>query len=141
MARSIAQQSTELRLATFRLARRLRSELALGALTDTQFGALAVLNRFGPHTLSELAQRERVSAPSMKRTTHSLEESGYLTKELDDADRRRFFLAITPAGAEVVRTTIAQRDAWLTARLRTLDAESREVLARAAQIMERFATE
>jgi hypothetical protein len=36
---------------------------------------------------------------------------------------------------------MARRDAWLTDRLRGLDDDERDVLARAAQLMERFATE
>lgn len=144
MPRSLPEQSTDLRLATFRLARRLRNELtqdAVSRLTDAQFGALAVVNRFGPLTLSELAQRERVSAPSMNRTVNSLEEAGLLARTDDGADRRKRLLAVTPAGADEVRDTMARRDAWLTDRLAELADDERAVLARAAQLMERFATE
>jgi len=144
MPRSLPEQSTDLRLATFRLARRLRNELTQDAatrLTDAQFGALAVVNRFGPLTLSELAQRERVSAPSMNRTVNALEEAGLVVRAYDGGDRRKRLLAVTPAGAEEVGETMARRDAWLTDRLRELGDDEREVLARAAQLMERFATE
>jgi DNA-binding MarR family transcriptional regulator len=144
MSRSLPEQSTELRLATFRLARRLRNELtqdAVSRLTDAQFGALAVVNRFGPLTLSELAPRERVSAPSMNRTVNSLEEAGFVTRTGDGEDRRKRLLTVTRDGADEVEQTMARRDAWLTDRLRGLDDDERDVLARAAQLMERFATE
>ena len=141
MAQSIARQSTELRMSTFRLARRLRLENTDDDLSESQFGVLAVLNRFGPHTLSQLAERERVTAPSMNRTVNFLQERGYLRREADAADGRRSNIVITPEGAVTVRATIDKRDAWLTSRMRDLSQEEREALAAASLIMDRLASE
>lgn len=141
MASSIARQGSEVRLAVFRLSRRLRLEKTDDELSDTQFGVLAVLNRFGPHTLSALAERERVTAPSMNRTVNYLEERGYLRRDVDAADRRRSNIVITESGAAVVRETIAKRDAWLTSRMRRLPAHERTVLVQAAEILARLASE
>ena len=141
MSVSIARQSTELRMAVFRLARRLRVEKTDDDLSDSQFGVLAVLNRFGPHTLSMLAERERVSPPSMNRTVNFLEARGYLRRDADAADRRRSNILITENGAAVVRETIAKRDAWLTSRMRGLPADDRATLAAAAGILDRLASE
>jgi DNA-binding MarR family transcriptional regulator len=141
MAASIARQGAEVRLAVFRLSRRLRLEKTDDELSDTQFGVLAVLNRFGPHTLSALAERERVTAPSMNRTVNYLEGRGYLRRDADEADRRRSNIVITDAGAAVVRETIAKRDAWLTSRIRRLPAEERAILVQAAEILGRIASE
>jgi DNA-binding MarR family transcriptional regulator len=141
MSGSIARQSAELRMSVFRLARRLRLERTVEDLSDSQFGVLAVLNRFGPHTLSMLADRERVSPPSMNRTVNSLESRGYLRREPHETDRRRSDIVLTDAGAEVVRETIAKRDAWLTSRLRGLTAEERAALSAATEILERLASE
>jgi len=141
MGASIARQGTEVRLAVFRLSRRLRLEKTDDELSDTQFGVLAVLNRFGPHTLSALAERERVTAPSMNRTVNSLEQRGYLRRDADEADRRRSNIMITEAGAAVVRETIAKRDAWLTAKIRELPTDERTVLIEAAKIIDRLASE
>ncbi len=141
MAASIASQGTEVRLAVFRLSRRLRLEKTDDELSDTQFGVLAVLHRFGPHTLSALAERERVTAPSMNRTVNYLEERGYLRRDADEEDRRRSNIVITDAGAAVVRETIAKRDAWLTSRIRKLPAEERAILVAAAEIIGRIAAE
>lgn len=141
MGASIARQGTEVRLAVFRLSRRLRLEKTDDELSDTQFGVLAVLNRFGPHTLSALAERERVTAPSMNRTVNSLEQRGYLRRDADEADRRRSNIVITEAGAAVVRETIAKRDAWLTAKIRELPTDERTVLIEAAKIIDRLASE
>lgn len=128
-------------MSTFRLARRLRLENADSELSDTQFGVLAVLNRFGPHTLSVLADRERVSAPSMNRTVNFLQDRGYLRRDADAADKRRSNIIITAEGAAVVRDTIDKRDAWLTSRMRGLSTDDRATLAAASEIMDRLASE
>jgi DNA-binding MarR family transcriptional regulator len=137
---TIAEQSTELRLATFRLGRRIRAEKSDEALSDGQIAVLGNLYRSGTQTLGQLAERERVSAPSMNRTVNCLEEGGYLTRVADDVDRRKVNIALTEAGRAVVKETISKRDAWLTNRLRELSREDREVLARAAELMGGLAT-
>jgi DNA-binding MarR family transcriptional regulator len=137
---TIAEQSTELRLATFRLSRRIRAEKSDEALSDGQIAVLGNLFRNGTQTLGQLAERERVSAPSMNRTVNCLEEGGYLTRVADDVDRRKVNIALTEAGRAVVKATISKRDAWLTNRLRELSREDREVLARAAELMGGLAT-
>jgi len=137
---TIAEQSTELRLATFRLSRRIRAEKSDEALSDGQIAVLGNLYRNGTQTLGQLAERERVSAPSMNRTVNCLEEGGYLTRVADDVDRRKVNIALTEAGRAVVKATISKRDAWLTNRLRELSREDREVLDRAAELMGGLAT-
>ena len=138
---TIAEQSSELRLATFRLSRRLRAEKSDEALSDGQVAVLGVLFRQGAQTLTQLAERERVSAPSMNRTVNCLEETGYLQRVADDVDRRKSNISLTDAGRELVKATTSKRDAWLTVRLRELSKEDRAVLARAAELMGGLATQ
>ena len=140
---TIAEQSTELRMATFRLARRLRAQKADQALSDAQFAVLGVLYRqdTGTRTLSELAEQERVSAPSMNRTVNCLEETGYVVRTVDEVDRRKTNITLSDAGRDVVKATISQRDAWLTPLLRELSKEDRATLARAAELMGGLATQ
>jgi DNA-binding MarR family transcriptional regulator len=138
---TIAEQSSELRLATFRLSRRLRAEKTDEALSDGQVAVLGVLFRQGAQTLTQLAERERVSAPSMNRTVNCLEETGYLQRVADDVDRRKANISLTDAGRELVKATTSKRDAWLTMRLRELSKEDRAVLARAAELMGGLATQ
>lgn len=135
----LAAESAELRIATFRLARRLRAERAVDSMSDGQFAVLASLKVHGPHTLGELAERERVSAPSMNRTVNCLEESGYLTRTPDAADRRKVSIALTDAGLDVVVETVRRRNAWLEGALATLTPEQRALLGRAAEIMQEVA--
>lgn len=131
----LAAEASEVRIATFRLARRLRAERAIDSMSDGQFAVLATLKVHGPHTLGELADRERVSAPSMTRTVNCLEDSGYLTRTPDETDRRKVNIALTDAGLGVVEETVRRRDAWLESILEGLPPESRLLLARAAGIM------
>ena len=138
---TIAEQSTVLRLATFRLGRRIRAEKADEALSDGQIAVLGVLHRHGTQTLSQLADHERVSAPSMNRTVNCLEESGHVVRTADDPDRRKVNITLTDTGRGVVKQTISKRDAWLTQRLRNLSKDDRAVLARAAELMGGLATQ
>ena len=132
-------EASELRMATFRLARRLRAERAIDAMSDGQFAVLAALKVHGPHTLGELADRERVSSPSMNRTVNCLEESGYLARTPDIDDRRKVNVSLTEAGREVVEETVRRRDAWLEEALAALTPQQRHLLAEAAGIMQEVA--
>lgn len=133
-------EATELRMATFRLARRLRSERAIDSMSDGQFAVLAALKVHGPHTLGELADRERISAPSMNRTVNCLEESGLVSRTPDEADRRRVIIELTAQGRGVVEETVRRRDLWLESVLADLGPDERAVLARAAVIMQEAAS-
>lgn len=131
--------TSELRMATFRLARRLRAQRAVDTMSDGQFAVLAALSIHGEHTLGQLADRERVTAPSMNRTVTLLEDAGYLTRTPDDDDRRKVTIALTDAGRLVVAETVRRRDAWLEAALAALDEDERRTLAAAAEIMRKVA--
>lgn len=131
--------ASDFRMATFRLARRLRSERAVDSMSDGQFAVLAALKVHGPHTLGELADRERVSAPSMNRTVNALEESGYLSRTADADDRRKVNIQLTDAGLAVVEETVRRRDSWLEHALEELTPDERDILERAAAIMREVA--
>lgn len=132
-------EASDLRMATFRLARRLRAQRAVDSMSDAQFAVLACLHVHGRHTPGELAERERVTAPSMNRTVNCLEESGYLTRTPDENDRRKVNLALTPAGTTVVTETVRRRDAWLEGVLADMSASQRRALAAASVIMQEIA--
>jgi DNA-binding MarR family transcriptional regulator len=108
-------------------------------MSDGQFAVLAALTLHGPHTLGDLAERERVSAPSMNRTVNCLEESGYVSRTPDETDRRKVNIDLTDSGRAVVDETVRRRDSWLEEALQALDPAQRAVLAEAAQIMREVA--
>ncbi|MBM3714465.1 MAG: MarR family transcriptional regulator [Actinobacteria bacterium] len=126
-------------MATFRLARRLRAERAVDTMSDGQFAVLAALTVHGEHTLGQLADRERVTAPSMNRTVTLLEDAGFVSRTPDPADRRRVTIRLTEDGVAVVDETVRRRDAWLEHALAELDERERQTLADAAEIMRKVA--
>ncbi|PZU45262.1 MAG: MarR family transcriptional regulator [Microbacterium sp.] len=132
---ALAAEASEFRMATFRLARRLRSQRAVDSMSDGQFAVLAALKIHGPHTLGELADRERVSAPSMNRTVNCLEEAGYLSRTPDADDRRKVNIDLTVTGRDVVDETVRRRDEWLEEALAELSPTDRATLHAAAAIM------
>ncbi len=135
----LSAEASELRMATFRLARRLRAERAVDTMSDGQFAVLAALKVHGNHTLGELAERERVTAPSMNRTVNCLEESGHVVRTADETDRRKVNISLSPEGLGVVQETVRRRDAWLVEGLEQLTAAQRATLADAAAIMREVA--
>lgn len=134
-----AAAARDLRMATFRLSRRLRTERGLDTMSDPQFAVLATLNGHGPLTLGELADRERVTAPSMNRTVNCLEEGGWLTRTPDEDDRRKVNIDITPEGRDFVRETLRRRDRWLAAVVAGLSPAQRRTLSKATEIMREVA--
>ena len=117
----------------------MRTERAIDSMSDGQFAVLAALWIHGPHTLGELADRERVSSPSMNRTVNCLQEAGYVSRSADESDGRKVVIALTADGRAVVEETTRRRDAWVEAALGDLTAEERAKLADATEIMQRMA--
>jgi DNA-binding MarR family transcriptional regulator len=132
--------ASRLRLAVARTARRLRQE-AGGGLSPTLTAALASIENHGPLTPSELADRERIKRPTATRLIATLEESALVARTVDPGDRRSSLIAITPEGRELMRTVRTRKDAYLARRLRTLSADDRETLDRAADLLERLLEE
>lgn len=136
---SLNLTATDLRMATFRLARRLRRVRATDAISDAQLAVLATLRLHGRRTISALAEHERVTAPSMTSTVNGLEELGYLTRTPDEDDRRRVQVDITAAGIAIVVETIRRRDELLAEMLREVDYTEAELttLREASALMRR----
>ena len=137
-APDLSREASDLRIATFRLARRMRTERAVDSMSDGQFAVLAGLSVHGPHTLGELADRERVSAPAMNRTVNCLQESGYVTRSADENDGRKVVIDLTTDGRAVVEETARRRDAWVEEALAEIAPDERRILAQAGAIMQRM---
>ena len=131
--------ASALRLAVMRLARRMRAERPDSDLSLTQLSALAVLERHGPLTPRELAAAERIRPPSMTRVVAALEAAGLVARTDHPTDGRQVLLAASPAGTALLREDRRRREAWLAQRLRELDPDEREVLRKAAVVLDRLA--
>jgi DNA-binding MarR family transcriptional regulator len=139
-ARTDAGLASELRLSVMRLRRRLSNErhpdnpLSMGAMA-----VLGCLFRNGDLTVGELAGHERVQPPSMTRTVNSLEAGGYVTRRAHETDGRQVVVGLSERGRTTLLADRARRDAWLARRLRELTPDERDVLRRAAPLLEQLA--
>jgi DNA-binding MarR family transcriptional regulator len=132
--------ATRLRLVLARSARRLR-QAAGSDLSPTQTAALAVIERDGPLTPSEVALRERIQRPSATRVLARLEESGLISRAADPADRRSALVSITPLGSDLLAAARTRKDEYLSLRLDALGAEDRATLDRATALLEQMLEE
>jgi DNA-binding MarR family transcriptional regulator len=137
---STTDLAVRLRLTIARMARRLRQE-AGAELSPSLGSALASIDRFGPLTPSELAQRERVRRPTITRVLARLEEAGLVERAADPADGRSSLVTTTAEGRALLGEQRTRKDAYLAARIDSLDAEDRATLDRAAAILERLLEE
>src|SRR5262245_44146307 len=131
--------AASLRLSATRLARRLRQESDAG-LTPSQLSALAAVQNEGPLTLGALAEHERVSPPTITRVISTLETHGLVARTADPEDRRVSRVATTPAGDALLAELRKRKTAWLTARVAELDADQRDRLRSALDVLEILAT-
>ncbi len=120
-----------------RLTRRLIRES--GGISRTQLSVLATLRDGGPRCITELAESERVTQPSMTVLVSKLERQGWARREPHPSDRRSVNVAITPAGLEQLALATDARAAALAARLRSLDAAQRQALRAALPALDRLA--
>lgn len=131
--------ASRLRLAVVRLNRRLRAQRSDQNVSLTQIAALSTLHKCGALTPGKLAAKEGVQPPSMTRVIAALEDIGYVERTPHPTDGRQSIVALTEAGSSFVKVTISMREAWLDHKLAELSGEEREVLAHAAEIIDRMA--
>src|SRR5436190_7514886 len=136
-----AQLAEQLRVAITRLNRRLRQTRPVGELTQNQLSVLASLEMAGAMTPRELSESERVQPPTMTKVLAKLEERGLVQRAPHPTDGRQVLLSATESGRAVLLEQRRVKAEWLTRRLAGLPAPDREVLARAAEILDRIARE
>jgi len=128
-----------LREAIQRLNRRVRQTRAVGDLTFSQLSALTSLQLAGALTPRELADVERVQPPTMTKIVFKLEERGLVVRTPHPTDGRQVILAPTEQGRAMYAQFEKVRNEWLAAQLAALSPDDRDVLSRAAQILQQVA--
>ncbi len=123
----MSETDDELRMLVQRVARRIRNNRADGTMSDTKLGVLFRLE-VSPAAPGQLAERERVTPPSMNRTLNGLEEAGLIARSPDPDDARKVVVTLTDAGLALIRETRRLRASWFTARLAELTPEERAAL-------------
>ena len=138
-ADTTAELAGRLRLAVTRLARQLR-QTAESDLTPTQGSVLATLHSSGPLALGELAELERVAAPTITKVIAILHDRGLVAKLTDPTDRRFVRVSLTAEGEALLEHTRARKTAWLARQLRHLSPTELEGLAASIEVLERLTT-
>lgn len=136
---ALAAIASELRLACMRISRRVRFE-STHVVAPHQYSVLCRLED-APRTPGELAEIEKVSAPSMTRTVAALVDRGLVARTADPDDGRQVILSLTKEGRTLLRETQRRRDAWMSVRVARLTPQEQAVLKEAAAILTRVANE
>jgi DNA-binding MarR family transcriptional regulator len=129
---TVESLAESLRPALLRVSRRLRQEagkLGLSAQDALLLGAILKSPGIG---VSELADAEQTSRPTMSGHVKKLEAAGWVARREDAEDGRRCGLVVTPAGARQIEAVRRRRNDWLAARLAKLTPDERDRLAAAA---------
>ncbi len=71
-------------------------------LVSPQIGVLTALAQ-GPRNVSELAEIQGVSLPTMSNTVHTMVQQGWVKRHSSEQDRRIVFIEITPEGREMLQ--------------------------------------
>jgi len=131
-----ADLAHDLRLATMRLARRLRQQRADHGLPLGQLSVLATLDRCGPLTPGALAQHEQVRPPSMTKVLANLADGGWIDRVPDPHDGRQQLVSLTDAARTLLYEDRRRRDEWLAQHLLGLDRDQRAALRAALPVLE-----
>ncbi len=129
--------ANRLRPALLRLARELRREVHSLGVTGGQVSLLSQIAASPDITASELAERERISAPGMSGHLGRLEAAN-LIERARATDRRRIGLRITEEGERVLRSVRKRRTAWLVEHLNGLTDDELDRIEAAIEPLERL---
>jgi DNA-binding MarR family transcriptional regulator len=98
-----------------------------------QISVLACLAEFGPQSQRDVAQRLGFDPSDVVGVVDAIEAAGHAVRRRDPCDRRRYALAITPAGRRWLKERLALADERAAVFLRGLDADERAQLLRLLQ--------
>lgn len=132
--------ASALRSSTLRLSRQIRRQREEGHdLTANQLSVLGALAKKEAMTIGELAAHEQVKPPSMTRIVSNMEEAGLVVRRPHPTDKRQIVVELTPVADALILANRRRRDEWLQTKLKKLTPEERDILRRAAPVLERLA--
>jgi DNA-binding MarR family transcriptional regulator len=106
-------------------------------ITVARASALSVLVFAGPRSLSELAEAEQVTPPTMSKLVAAMEEEGLLKRRPHSTDGRSVLLEATAKGRRILQRGRTRRLDLLESLLADASADEVEVVLEAAEIVER----
>jgi DNA-binding MarR family transcriptional regulator len=111
------------------LTRQLRKESQRLGMSPLDAMLLGLVKHREGIGVSELADLEQMSRPTMSSHVKRLEQAGWITRQAPDSeDKRRVGLVISPAGRRALEAVRRQRNDWLARRLTDLSPEAREAI-------------
>jgi MarR family transcriptional regulator, lower aerobic nicotinate degradation pathway regulator len=139
MGRQPTIERTDVVALAFRLAATVRREFATRMVSEQWardanlrrgcFGVLRVLERDdGPISQREVAERTGIDASDVVDLVDRLEQAGYVRRERDERDRRRYALELTPEGRDAIERFARVAREVDEAVLSVLDPEERDTL-------------
>jgi DNA-binding MarR family transcriptional regulator len=112
-----------------------QSELSLSAAST-----LARLQRSGALRLTDLAERERITQPSMTALVNRLESQGLVRRNADPTDGRAVLVEVTDAGRVALARRAEARVGTMAADLADLDEADLRTLVAALPAIDRLIT-
>jgi DNA-binding MarR family transcriptional regulator len=107
-------------------------------LPGAQARLLAIIEGLGEARISELAEMDHCSQPTMTTQVRRLEDAGLVTRAADPRDARAVLIGITEKGAQTLARVRRDRAAAIDPQLARLDADDRRALADAVDVLHRF---
>lgn len=130
--------ANRLRPVLLKLSRELRREIHPLGVTGGQVSLLIQIWRQPAIGVRELAALEGVSPAAISGHVRRLEHAGLVTRRPNPDDRRRQGLTVTAEGERLLRSVKRRRTAWLSERLKGLDAAELAAIDRAVEALERL---
>ena len=132
--------ANRLNSAAIHLLRRISRDDGADGVTGARLSALSVLVFGGAQSLSQLARREGVAAPTMSRIVDGLARDGFVERTTIEDDRRQRRVVVTEDGRRMLERGRARRIRNLAAELETLDRDDLRALERALDLLEALET-
>jgi DNA-binding MarR family transcriptional regulator len=120
------------------LFRRLRAAAASQELSLTEAVVMARLAKDGPATTADLARAESMKPQSMGTTVAALEQRGLIERKPHPTDGRQVNIELTAKGVAVRKSAKDAKRTWLAQAIAQLDAQERETLFAAGEIIQRL---
>lgn len=98
------------------LTARFESELAPYGLSGRNWGVLRFIDLHGSPSQQHIGERLRIDRSTMVHLVDELEDKGYVTRQRDPQDRRRYAVTLTAYGERQLRDGLASVEGQVTDR-------------------------
>jgi len=86
----------------------IRDMLKTSGITEQQWRVLRVLSETGPQDLTQISDKASLLLPSLSRIIRKLLDGGLVVSSINNRDRRRQTVVITPEGQKIIDDNLPQ---------------------------------